>query len=107
MRYLRGTRKIYMSGTCLKRIDAIQDFFSLEYLELCSIQLESLPCDFSRQVPNLAVLYLSSNYLKDIRPLRKLRHLQKLVLLDNRIDSMDNIIEAVKPLTRLHYLDLR
>ncbi|KAI9490292.1 hypothetical protein BDB00DRAFT_561101 [Zychaea mexicana] len=107
IRYLRGARKIYLSGNMLKELVRMEDFYTLEYLELCSIQLEKLPKEFARDVPNLGVLYLSHNYLQDIRPLRKLRHLQKLVLVDNKLDSESNVIDTVRTLDRLHYLDLR
>ncbi|KAI9247474.1 hypothetical protein BDA99DRAFT_255506 [Phascolomyces articulosus] len=108
LQYLRGSRKMYLSGNSIvKELHRMEDFFTLEYLELCSIQLDQLPKDFARHVPNLGVLYLSHNYLQDVRPLRKLRHLQKLVLMDNKLDSEGDVIDAVRPLKRLRYLDLR
>lgn len=107
MKYLRAARKLYMSGNALKHISDIVDFFTLEYLELCAVQLEELPEDFSRRVPNLGALYLSHNYLKEIHALRKLRHLRKLVLIDNRINSLSSTLETIKSLGRLQHLDLR
>ncbi|KAI8148537.1 hypothetical protein BJV82DRAFT_592452 [Fennellomyces sp. T-0311] len=107
LRYLRGTRKMYLSGNAMKQLNRMEDFFTLEYLELCSIQLEELPKDFSKHVPNLGALYLGHNYLKDITPLRKLRHLQKLVLIDNQLVSLEKTIDTIKTMNRLHYLDLR
>lgn len=107
MKYLRAARKLYMSGNALKHISDIVDFFTLEYLELCSVQLEELPEDFSRRVPNLGALYLSHNYLQDIHALRKLRHLRKLVLIDNRISSLSSTLATIKSLGRLQHLDLR
>ncbi|KAG0166282.1 hypothetical protein DFQ30_007361 [Apophysomyces sp. BC1015] len=107
MTYLRASRKLYLSGNPLKHLNGMLDYFTLEYLELCSIQLEELPQGFARQVPNLGVLYLSHNYLKSIRPIRKLRQLQKLVLIDNRIGSLSHTLETVRSMTRLRYLDLR
>ncbi|KAF7728930.1 hypothetical protein EC973_005325 [Apophysomyces ossiformis] len=105
--YLRSCRKIYISGNPLKHLSNVLDFFTLQYLEICSLQLEELPHGFARQVPNLAVLYLSHNFLKNIRPLRKLRQLQKLVVIDNRIGSLGHVAETIRPMTKLRYLDLR
>lgn len=107
LRYLRGARKLYLSGNALKQLDTVVDFFALEYLELCAVQIEELPSDFSRQVPNLGALYLSHNYLRDIHPLRKLRHLQKLVLIDNRLQRLSETVETIRTLEKLHHLDLR
>lgn len=83
------------------------DFYSLEYLEICSAGLEILPPEFGKQMPNLSTLYLSMNRLTDIRPLRKLKYLKRLVLIDNRLISINEVITVVQNLRQLHYLDLR
>jgi Leucine-rich repeat (LRR) protein len=83
------------------------DFYSLEYLELCSAELDKLPSDFGKQVPNLQTLYLSMNRLQDIRPLKRLKYLKTLILIDNRLISLNEIIAVVKHLKKLHHLDLR
>jgi Leucine-rich repeat (LRR) protein len=83
------------------------DFYSLEYLELCSAELESLPAEFGKQVPNLSTLYLGMNRLTDIRPLRRLKYLKRLVLVENRLLSINEVIAVVQNLRQLRYLDLR
>ncbi|KAI8372835.1 uncharacterized protein BYT42DRAFT_578193 [Radiomyces spectabilis] len=103
---LRDVRKLYLSGNPWRQLN-MDDFFALEYLELSSIQLEALPSDFARQVPNLGTLYLNHNYLHDLSPLRKLRHLHKLVAMDNRFQSLSETVAAVRYIPRLSYLDLR
>ncbi|KAI8372452.1 hypothetical protein BD560DRAFT_328578 [Blakeslea trispora] len=104
---LRGTQKLYLSGSPFQNIRQMVDFYSLEYLELCSAGLEQLPSDFSKHVPNLSVLNLSMNRLTDIRPLRKLRYLKRLVLIDNCLISLNEVIQVVQYMRQLHYLDLR
>lgn len=83
------------------------DFYSLEYLELCSSELHELPADFSKRVPNLCHLYLSMNRLQDIRPLKRLKYLRRLILIDNRLLSFNEVLAVVKHLKRLNVLDLR
>ncbi|KAI8091230.1 uncharacterized protein B0P05DRAFT_526641 [Gilbertella persicaria] len=107
LQYLRGARKLYLSGSPFQSMKQMVDFYSLEYLELCSAELEVLPPEFGKQVPNLATLNLSMNRLTDIRPLRKLKYLRKLVLIDNRLMSLNEVIAVVQYLKHLHYLDLR
>lgn len=107
MQYLRRARKIYLSGSPFRRMQQLVDFFALEYLELCSAELKELPLDFSKRVPNLKNLYLSMNQLQDIRPLKKLIYLQRLVLIDNQLHSLHEVIATVKQMERLNILDIR
>lgn len=107
MQYLRGTRKLYLSGSPFKSMHQLKDFYSLETLELCSAGLEELPANFSKLVPNLVNLYLSMNRLQDIKSLKRLKYLKRLYLIDNRLISLNEVILTVRNLERLHVLDLR
>ncbi|CAO3643269.1 unnamed protein product [Cunninghamella echinulata] len=107
MKDIREVRKLYFSGMPIKQLNSLKEFNNLEYLELCSTQLEELPTNFASQVPNLGVLYLSYNYIKNISPLKGLKLLQKLVLIDNRIKRLNELISTVRTLPSLAYLDLR
>ncbi|KAI8976034.1 hypothetical protein BDB01DRAFT_805100 [Pilobolus umbonatus] len=107
LQHIRGIRKLYLSGSPITQLHQMMDFYSLEYLELCSANIEVLPVHFSKQVPNLGTLYLSMNRIHDIRPLRKLKYLRKLILFDNRITNLNEVISVMKNLKRLNYLDLR
>ncbi|KAI8577182.1 hypothetical protein K450DRAFT_253253 [Umbelopsis ramanniana AG] len=104
---LRRVRKLFLSGNALPNLQEFQNFTNLEYLELCSTQLENLPNDFSLHFPNLVILYLSGNYLGDIAPLAGCSQLQKLVLVDNRLDNLKTMNQTLKQLHSLSYLDLR
>ncbi|KAG2187133.1 hypothetical protein INT44_004803 [Umbelopsis vinacea] len=104
---LRRVRKLFLSGNALPNLQEFQNFTNLEYLELCSTQLENLPNDFSLHFPNLVVLYLAGNYLGDIAPLAGCSQLQKLVLVDNRLDNLKTTTQILKQLHSLSYLDLR
>ncbi|ORZ13058.1 hypothetical protein BCR42DRAFT_70481 [Absidia repens] len=107
MKYLKDTRKLYLSGMPIKQLNNVIHFNNLEYLELCSGQLEELPHDFALQVPQLRILYLSHNYLKHIGPLQHHRRLQKLILIDNRFEKLGGLLETLRTLPRLHVLDIR
>lgn len=96
-----------MSGSPFANMHRLIDFYSLEYLELCCCDLESLPVEFAKQVPNLSTLYLGMNRLKEIRPLKRLKYLKRLMLVDNRLLSINEVIAVVQNLRQLHYLDLR
>lgn len=98
---------MYLSGSPFENIRQLKDFYSLETLELCAVGLEELPSDFGKMMPNLVNLYLSMNRLQDIRPLKRLKYLERLVLIDNRLLSINEVISVVKHLKRLVVLDLR
>lgn len=98
---------IPLIGNPLSNLSDFHHFEHLEYLELCSVQLQTLPTDFSFQFPHLIVLYLGGNYLTDITPLSGCSSLQKLVLIDNRLDDIHSLTKTLKQLPSLYFLDLR
>ncbi|KAG2178166.1 hypothetical protein INT43_003419, partial [Umbelopsis isabellina] len=104
---LKRVRKLFLSGNPLPNLSEFHHFEHLEYLELCSVQLQTLPTDFSFQFPHLIVLYLGGNYLTDITPLSGCSSLQKLVLIDNRLDDVHSLTKTLKQLPSLYFLDLR
>ncbi|CAO3631762.1 unnamed protein product [Cunninghamella blakesleeana] len=106
-KHIQGTQKLYLSGNLIDEIYKMLDFYSLEYLELCSLQLATLPVDFAQNLPYLTVLYLNDNYLKSIEPLKNLDHLKKLVLINNDLENIVNITNTLHFMVKLEYLDLR
>ncbi|KAI8968345.1 hypothetical protein BDF20DRAFT_916886 [Mycotypha africana] len=107
LQYLRGIRKLYLSGSLFNNMRRLIDFYSLDYLELCAANIEVLPSNFSRHVPNLGTLYLSNNRLTNIRALKRLKYLKRLVLIGNSLMSANEVIEVVRHMRSLQYLDLR
>ena len=83
-------------------------YYNLQYLELAAIKLTVLPDDFASKIPNVRILNLSFNALKDITPLRDLKLLKRLLLTANRINSLSNgTAETLLSLNELQVLDLR
>src|SRR5271155_2913918 len=117
---LSELRKVYISGPLTLsrsfsdvlgnsiplRLD--RPFYNLQYLELASIKLSSLPSDFASRVPNVRILNLSYNSLKDVIPLRGMVLLKRLFLIGNRLSSLsEGTTETLLSLTELQVLDLR
>lgn len=121
---LSELRKIYLSGThslfpCVRlrwtrlivgipiSLRLERPFYNLQYLELAATKLTALPKDFASKVPNVRILNLSFNSLKDISPLKGLSLLKRLFLIGNRISSLGESTETFLSLTELQVLDLR
>lgn len=83
-------------------------FYNLQYLELAAIKLNSLPADFASKVPNVRILNLSYNSLKDVTPIRRMTLLKRLFLIGNRLSTLsEGTTETLLSLTELQVLDLR
>ena len=83
-------------------------FYNLQYLELAAVKLTALPQDFASKVPNIRILNLSFNSLKDMTPIRGMTLLKRLFLIGNRLSSLsDGTTETLLTLTELQVLDLR
>jgi protein NUD1 len=83
-------------------------FYNLQYLELAAIKLSVLPKDFASKVPNVRILNLSFNSLKDVTPIKGMTLLKRLFLIGNRLSSLsDGTTETLLSLTELQVLDLR
>jgi protein NUD1 len=75
---------------------------------LAAIKLTALPQDFASRVPNVRILNLSFNSLKDVTPIRDMVLLKRLFLIGNRISSLsEGTTETLVSLTELQVLDLR
>jgi protein NUD1 len=83
-------------------------FFNLQYLELAAVKLTSLPTNFASMFPNVRILNLSFNSIKDATPVKGLLLLKRLFLIGNRLSSLgDGTTDTLLSLVELQVLDLR
>ena len=95
-------RKLYLSANPLPQhlggaLPCLQySLLNIQYLDIASCGIASLPVNFGKQVPNLRVLNLNYNALKDITGLRGIVHLNKLLLVGNRLERMRRTISVLE-----------
>lgn len=77
-----------LSGNRLLKFLPSVRFLSLQRLELASTGLEELPNRFGVTMPNLRILNLNHNALKDIRSLVGIQKLSELFVYGNRISRL-------------------
>jgi protein NUD1 len=115
---LSELRKVYLSGEVLPgkllmlgipiSLRLERPFYNLQYLELAAVKLQALPKDFASKVPNVRILNLSFNSLKDVTPIKGMTLLKRLFLIGNRLSSLsDGTTETLLSLKELQVLDLR
>ncbi|KAI0007974.1 hypothetical protein F4779DRAFT_589325 [Xylariaceae sp. FL0662B] len=100
-------RKIFLSGNLLTGFNPRVDFLNLQYLELASCGLESLPPELGQLMPNLRVLNLNHNALSDLAPLRYIPRLKKLFVAGNRLANAARVVDVLAGFPHLARLDLR
>ncbi|RKP05643.1 hypothetical protein THASP1DRAFT_32519 [Thamnocephalis sphaerospora] len=99
-------RNLYLSGNPfpdLNRCARVRP--ELEFLELSGCGVVALP--HAALWPNVRVLNLNYNHLRDLSPLHRLPELRRLLLVANGVDTVDVVARAVRRLPKLHALDLR
>jgi protein NUD1 len=82
-------------------------FLNLKRLEAASCGMQALPDDFGVQVPNLRVLNVNFNAIRDISPLLNIRRLTKLYAAGNRISRLRKTLAVVAKLGTVNEIDLR
>lgn len=100
-------RHLYFSGNSVQSLPMSSHFLNLQTLELASTGLQSLPAGFSTLAPNLRVLNVNSNALKDLRPLRGIVKLRELHAAGNRISRLRKTMAVAETFRELEVLDLR
>lgn len=107
---LREARKLYLSAPQYP-LDLFSGFrtpfLNLQYLELASAQVSALPKTFGAMIPNVRVLNLNSNAIKDLRPLRPCALLRKLLVAGNRLKNLKMLAGVLEYWPALAYLDVR
>ncbi|KAK9457221.1 hypothetical protein V1511DRAFT_528513 [Dipodascopsis uninucleata] len=105
--HLTDVRKLYLSGNIPRDLKFQQHFLNLQCLELASIQLETLPQNFSMFARNLRELNLSFNELSDISGLRNIPKLRLLYLIGNQVNAAEHLASVIATLPALQVLDMR
>ncbi|KAL6824563.1 hypothetical protein J3E69DRAFT_356219 [Trichoderma sp. SZMC 28015] len=100
-------RKLFLSGNYLGTFELKADFLNLQLLELASCGLEELPDECGQMMPNLRILNLNFNALKDLSALRFIPRLKKLLVAGNRLSDTMAVTELLTDFPHLTELDLR
>ncbi|MCJ1463444.1 hypothetical protein MMC07_002051 [Pseudocyphellaria aurata] len=81
-------QKLKLSNNVLSSFAPSTRFLNLRNLELASTGLKALPDDFGHKSPNLLILNLNYNALRDLRPLLGIASLRNLFVAGNRISRL-------------------
>ncbi|AEO71083.1 70edd4cc-f31a-4046-93ce-b3114c28fa72 [Thermothielavioides terrestris] len=100
-------RKLYLSGNLLGSFAPPVDLLNLQLLELANCGLAALPADVGLMLPNLRVLNLNMNALRDLAPLRCVPRLKRLLAAANRLADPVALVALLAGFQHLAVLDLR
>ncbi|KAL7943751.1 hypothetical protein V8C42DRAFT_354079 [Trichoderma barbatum] len=100
-------RKLFLSGNYLGSFELKADFLNLQLLELANCGLEDLPDECGQLMPNLRILNLNFNALRDLSALRFIPRLKKLLAAGNRLSDTMAVTELLTDFPHLTELDLR
>ncbi|UKZ56096.1 hypothetical protein TrVGV298_009924 [Trichoderma virens] len=100
-------RKLFLSGNYLGSFELKADFLNLQLLELANCGLEGLPDECGQLMPNLRILNLNFNALRDLSALRFIPRLKKLLAAGNRLSDTMAVTELLTDFPHLTELDLR
>lgn len=96
-----------MIGNHLSSLKYISKNENLEILSANSCEIKDITEEFSRNLKKLHVLDLRANQIKELKNLNKIKKLNILILSENRLKDYNNIINELKHLENLKYLDIR
>lgn len=104
----RHVQNLYLSNSMLTSFAPSTPFLNLRNLELASTGLKGLSPDFGRKLPNLQILNLNYNAVRDLRPLLGIARLEKLFVAGNRISRLRQTATVLERLGKhLTEVDLR
>lgn len=99
---------LYLSSNVLSTFTLPAPFLDLHNLSLASTGLKTLLPDFGHKLPNLRILNLNYNALRDLRPLQGIFKLQKLFVAGNRISRLRQTAAVLEGLgEEIDEVDLR
>lgn len=100
-------RKLFLSGNLLGQFDPPVPYLNLQYLEMSSCGLNSLPDLLGLKLPNLRILNVNFNALTDLEPLTMISRLKVLHVAGNRLGALDLIAMQLSNFKALTRLDMR
>lgn len=104
----QNIHNLYLSSNILSSFAPTSPFLNLRNLELASTGLKTLTPSLGKKVPNLRVLNLNYNAVRDLRPLLGIVKLQRIFLAGNRISRLRQTAMVLERLgIELEEVDLR
>ncbi|KAL2127240.1 hypothetical protein VTI74DRAFT_11055 [Chaetomium olivicolor] len=100
-------RKLYLSGNLLEKFEPTVDLLNLQLLELANCGLQALPEHVGLMMPNLRVVNLNMNALKEVRALEGVGRLKKVFVAGNRICDLAGLVKTLGGWGCLSALDVR
>lgn len=101
-------RNLCLSGSSLPIFSPSTPFLNLHYLEMASTGMQSLSPDFGLQCPNIRILNVNYNALRDLRPLLGIEKLERLFLAGNRVSRLRRTAAVLDRISKaLVQVDLR
>lgn len=100
-------RKLYLSGNFLGQFQPPVDLLNCQLLELANCGLTRLPEDVGLAMPNLRVLNVNMNALPDLKGLRGVQRLKRVLAAGNRVADAAGCVEVLAGLPSLREADLR
>ena len=101
-------RNLYLSGNRLSTFAPSRAFLNLHHLELASTGLQILSADFGVNCPNLRIININYNAIRDLQPLLGIVKLERLFLAGNRLARLRKTIYVLQRLGKtLLEVDLR
>lgn len=104
----QNIHNLYLSSNALSSFAPTSPFLNLRNLELASTGIKTLAPSFGKNLPNLRILNLNYNAVRDLRPLLGIIKLQRVFLAGNRISRLRQTTMVLDRLSiELEELDLR
>ncbi|KAF2238844.1 hypothetical protein EV356DRAFT_504165 [Viridothelium virens] len=100
-------RQLALSSNRIPTFTFARSMYDLHRLELASCGMHTLPSNIGTLAPNLRFVNLSSNAIKDIRPLASIQRLRELHMTGNRLSRTRKVLVVLAKLKTLTRIDFR